>query len=220
MEAGPKFQSLAASILKLWLAIFSLAESLKTLFCFCLKSCCSLAGLLRLYGSNDRGDPSTWTIFQTSTSFIWAANWLVESKLNFFSIEAMLILSLIFDPFKTLSSLFWVSCSSFIGPFFLSSLSMQTFVHSCSPYRSLLTHRLWTMLMILFFGICRWILPMTNRRWLSADIRDLNHASPWFGGCRCKHFPVKMFTKEILIILKLLNCWMFYWNPYFFTVNK
>ena len=121
-------------MLKLDSEIFRRAESLNTLLGLCL-SPRSAAG--SLYGSIVIGLPSIFCDFQTSWSFIVAANWLTEGSWNFVSMVATLILSLILVLFNSLRSLFWVSCNSFMRLVVPSSLVILTLAHSWSPYLNL-----------------------------------------------------------------------------------
>ena len=61
-----------------------------------------------------KGWSSSFTAFHISDSFIWALIWLTDNILNFASIDAVLILSLILVPFRRRSILFWCNWRSFM----------------------------------------------------------------------------------------------------------
>ena len=75
--------------------------------------------------------------FHTCCNLICALIWLTESTLNFCRRDAVEILSLIFEPFRHLSSLFCISCISFRSAHRGSEIDMRTRPSSWSPYRIL-----------------------------------------------------------------------------------
>ena len=81
-------------MVKLLSAIQSLVESSNVLSGLGLRARPDWARWL-LYGFSWIGCPSLLMDFQTSISFIEADSWLTDRSLNFFSMEAVLILSLI-----------------------------------------------------------------------------------------------------------------------------
>ena len=79
--------------------------------------------------------------FHISVSLIWALIWLTESMLCLSSIDLMLILSLIFEEFSNLSSLFWLFCNCSIPLVCTSSSFHLIWLISCRPYQILEVNR-------------------------------------------------------------------------------
>ena len=117
------------------------------------------------------GQSSMLIDFHVSVSLISAANWFTEGRLYFSSIDFVLILSDTLELLSSLSKRFCDNWSDFMRAGILSSGFCWTFVHSCNPYLSLLTHKLWTTFISLHFGMWWDTHRMVKSLWLRLDVK-------------------------------------------------
>ena len=84
----------------------------------------------------------SFTAFHISDNLIWAFIWFTDNMLNFVRMLAVLIRSLILDPFSSLNILFCESWRSFSSLGVESESSQRIFTHNWRPYRIFELNRL------------------------------------------------------------------------------